>query len=134
MTNCFDDTEEHLYRKVKNSLFQSSRDKVPDAAFDLRENRDEKGVSFDRADGRDEKECVKFMRKHLSGGKIISLTVGQAREAGDISIKHTPSDKNPYHSEIEYNTNDGMAIMKIKNKLARFSRIVSEGETYKNSR
>lgn len=124
----FNDPKECLYRAVKESLFKHSHDKIPRAAFDLREKINEKGVSFDRADGREEKKCVDFIHVKLSG-KIISLAVEQARASGDILIKHSPSKSNPFHSELEYGTNDGKSLMEIKKNLARFARFVTEGDT-----
>lgn len=122
----FCDSSEKIFRAVKPKfLFKSSKNKISDTLFDLREG--EKGVSFDRAMGRPDKESCEKLRQNFNNfkGLIISLKVSQCNEIDEILLKHTPSPRNEYHSEIFYQTTAQCELDRVKHILAEQSAIES---------
>lgn len=115
----FCDSSEKIFRAAKNKfLFTSSKNKISDTLFDLREG--EKGVSFDRAMGRSDKESCERIRQNFKGS-VISLKVSQCNEIDEILLKHTPSSRNEYHSEIFYQTTVQCELDRAKHILAEQS-------------
>lgn len=117
----FNDGNEKIFRAVRpKKLYWDSDGNITLAVFDLRSG--ENGVSFDRADGRSDKECCEYMHKKLDG-KIVSLTVDQCLSTGNTDLKHTPSKKDTYHSELIYLTTNEKDLFRIKYQLAHAAKV-----------
>lgn len=112
----FDEPSEKVFRAVwPSKLYWESDNRVSSAVFDLR--GDEEFLSFDRADGREDKEACIAMHERLTG-KIMSLRVEQCK-TDSTDLKHVPSKNNPYHSGLSYSTSNKMIIARTKHLLAR---------------
>lgn len=121
LIKAFDDPDEKIFRAVRPwPLFWDSDARISSAVFDLRQNED--GVSFDRADGRSDRDCCIEMHKRKLEGKIVSLKVQQCSVIEELSLRHTPI-YNPFHSELCYLTSDEMKLKQIKHQLALCAKI-----------
>lgn len=103
------DDQELLYRGVHDVFWDYNKNRPSSAIF-----KDSNGVSVDRCNGREETDCVAFLRQNISSNKIISIFAGAVREL-QAYIKYAPIDGNHYHCEI-YNSSD---LEKIGTKKAR---------------
>lgn len=112
----FADKSEKLFRAVlepsKKPKLWRSNGKVSNAVFETRKHLDEKGISVDRALGRNDKEAIDFTQSHLSGW-VVSLTVEDC-DNNSVIIMHTPSKDNIFHSEIRYPESDSEIEIKRK--------------------
>lgn len=112
----FDNEHEKLFRAVlPKGLYWDSNQRITSRVFDLRKN--ERGLSLERALGRSDNEACHYLREHLQG-KIISITVKDCNSISVISLHHTPTNKNPYHSELIYSRDLKMKIEQAKHILA----------------
>lgn len=112
----FDDPNEKIFRIAKRGkLYWDSNGKVSSSVFDLRIN--EEGLSFDRANGRDDKACCESLHKRLNG-VIISLKVKNVSDIDEIRLDHTPSPNNQFHAELFYLTTNHNTLKQIKHMLA----------------
>ncbi len=106
--------KERLYRVIIRdpSWWSYKRNKPSTAAF-----KDANGVSVDRAGGRPNEDCIKYLtnrfRRNLRA--IVSLT-GQECRACDTFPKYARSKNNKYHSLIL----DGPDIVEISTPKALY--------------
>lgn len=131
----FNNMGEKLYRAVRPiELYWSSDGHITSAVFDLRSG--ESGVSFDRSFNRSDNECVKFMLQNLTGSviRIQVKDVTDLNSSNNLMLKYLPSKKNniiknPYHSELQYKTQDKKALNQIKYALSRRAVIVYDSKS-----
>lgn len=93
--------KEKLFRAVRSWQWKNGR--PSSSAFKLREQRNEKELSFDRQKKRSEEECIAFMRQNLSGN-IVSVKVEECHSLNLTVIASPHHTSNPYHTSVFENT------------------------------
>ena len=89
--------DEKLFRAVYPpeiaDLFWRADGTVSSAAF-----ADPKGLSVDRQGRRSAEEAVAYLQSRFQG-RVLYVRVRNCMQAGAV-VRHVPSHKNPWHSEI----------------------------------
>lgn len=114
VTNDFNGNEK-LFRAVfpreMKSMFWRSDKKISSAALE-----DTRGLSVDRAGGREDREAIDVMRAKFIG-HIVSVTCAQCTAVGAI-VKHCPNKKNRFHSEIHGSATETVLDLDQREELA----------------
>ena len=115
----FNDKDEKLYRAVlPKDLYWDSNGRVTSAAFRLRPK--EEGISTETGMERTDEECCEYILSHLNG-EVVYITVGSCLSIPSVSLKHSPSKHNPYHSEIVYKRDTKHKEAYILHQLATYA-------------
>lgn len=112
--------KEKLYRAVfppsHSSMFWKKDGSLSSAAF-----ADKKGLSVERGDNRNSDVVINEMRKQFTG-RIVSVTVKNCNEINAI-VKHLPSSRSKYHSEIHGSTEKKLLDKRQRQYLAKKAKI-----------
>jgi|SRR5690606_34621294 len=101
--------DELLFRGIIESNWDFENDRPSSAIF-----KDSKGVSVDRSAGRNEEDCVAFLREKRDFFKVCSIEVKRVRENSAFVLYKYLLD-NIYHSEIH----DSIEKIQIKGSKAK---------------
>ena len=111
---------EKLYRAVyppsNKQMFWKKDGSVSSAAF-----HDPDGLSVERGDYRSDESVIADMKKFFTGC-IISVTAGQCK-AVEATIKHKPTGRSAYHSEIHGNPKKALLSPSQRKQLAKGAKI-----------
>ncbi len=88
------DDEEYLYRGIIELNWDYDNNRPSSATF-----KDSKGVSVDRDNYREEKDCIDFHLSKISFFGICKIQTQKVKELNAIA-RYLPEENNIYHSEI----------------------------------
>lgn len=106
------DDEEYLYRGIRELSWDYDNNRPSSATF-----KDSKGVSVDRDNFREEKDCIEFLLSKSDFFGICKIQTQKVKELNAIA-RYLPVENNIFHSEI-HDSEERIRINGSKSKKIR---------------